>query len=63
MDYKYCSFLVCKRVHSALRFVEITEAKFKCHLSVGTARPVPRAVNKHYFARGGPINVPFMYIY
>ena len=24
-------------------------------------RPVPRALNKHYSARGGPINVSFMY--
>ena len=25
-------------------------------------RPVPRVLNKHYFARGGPIDVSFMYI-
>ena len=39
---------------------EILQAKVKCHLSVGPARPVPRALNKHYSARGGPINVSFM---
>ena len=41
---------------------EISRAKVICHLSVGPARPVPRALNKHYSARGGPINVSFMYI-
>ena len=40
---------------------DILQAKVKCHLSVGPARPVPRALNKHYFARGGPITVSFMY--
>ena len=41
---------------------EILQAKVKCLLSVGSARPVPRALNKHYSARGGSINVSFMYI-
>ena len=41
---------------------EVLQAKVKCPLSVGPARPVPRALNKHYSARGGPINVSFMYI-
>ena len=40
---------------------EVLQAKVKCLLSVGPARPVPRALNKHYSARGGPINVSFMY--
>ena len=40
---------------------EILQAKVKCHLSVGPARPVPRALNRHYLARGGSINVSFMY--
>ena len=39
----------------------ILQAKVKCLLSVGPVRPVPRTVNKHYSARGGPINVYFMY--
>ena len=42
--------------------IEILQAKVKCLLSVGPARPVPRALNKHYYARGGPINLSFMYI-
>ena len=41
---------------------EVLQAKVKCLLSVGPARPVPRALNKHYSARGGPINISFMYI-
>ena len=41
---------------------EALQAKVKCHLLVGPARPVPRALNKHYSARGGPINVSFKYI-
>ena len=40
---------------------EILQAKVKCLLSVEPARPVPRASNKHYSARGGPNNVSFMY--
>ena len=42
--------------------LDILQAKVKCHLSVGPARPVPRALNKHYSPRGGPNNVSFMYI-
>ena len=41
---------------------EILQAKVKFHSSVELARPVPRALNKHYSARGGSINVSFMYI-
>ena len=41
---------------------EVLQAKVKCHLSVGPARPVPRALNKHYSARGVSIDVSFMYI-
>ena len=41
---------------------EVLQAKVKCLLSVGPARPVPRALTKHYSARGEPINVSFMYI-
>ena len=41
---------------------EVLQAKVKCLLSVGPVRPVPRALNKHYSARGGSINVSFMYI-
>ena len=39
---------------------EILQAKVKCHLLVGPARPVPRALNKLYSAHGGPIIVSFM---
>ena len=42
--------------------IEVLQAKVKCLLSVGPARPVPRALNKHYSARGGPSNVSFMFI-
>ena len=31
---------------------EILQAKVECLLSVGPARLVPRALNKHYFAHG-----------
>ena len=41
---------------------DILQAKVKCHLSVGPVRPIPRALNKHCSARGGSINVSFMYI-
>ena len=40
---------------------DILRAKVDCPISVGSARPVPRALNKHYSARGGPINVYFIY--
>ena len=53
--------LVINYIHRSGSF-EVLQAKVKCHLSVGLARPVPRALNKHYSARGGPINVSFMYI-
>ena len=36
---------------------EVLQAKVNCLLSVGPARPVPRALNKHYSARSGPIIV------
>ena len=41
---------------------EVLQAKVKSLLSVGPARLVPRALNKHYSARGGPIDVSFMYV-
>ena len=41
---------------------EILQAKVICLLVLGPARPVPRALNKHYSARGEPIKVSFMYI-
>ena len=53
--------LVMNYIHHSGSF-EILQAKVKCHLSVGPARPVPRALNKHYSARGGSINVSFVYI-
>ena len=52
--------LVINYIHHSGSF-EILQAKIKCHLSVGPARPVPRALNKHYSARGRPIDVSFMY--
>ena len=53
--------LVINYIHHSGSF-EILQAKVKCHLSVGPARPVPRALNKHYSARDGSINVSFVYI-
>ena len=41
---------------------EIIQAMVKCLFSVVPARPVPRALNKHYSARGGPNKVSFMYV-
>ena len=41
---------------------EMLQAKAKCLLSVWPARPVPRALNKHHSAHGGPIIVSSMYI-
>ena len=41
---------------------EVLQAKVKSLKSVGPARLVPRAINKHYSERGGPINVSFMSI-
>ena len=40
---------------------DILQAKVNCHMPVGPARAVPRALNKHYSARCGPISVSFMY--
>ena len=42
--------------------LEKLQAKIKCLLSVGPVRPDPRALNKHYFARGGSITVSFMFL-
>ena len=53
--------LVINYIHHSGSF-EVSQAKVKCLSSVGPARPVPRALNKHYTARGGPINVFFMLI-
>ena len=53
--------LLIDYIHHSGSF-EVLQAKVECLLSVGPARPVPRALNKHYSARGGPINVSFMYI-
>ena len=56
------SFLiVIDYIHYSDSF-EVLKAKVFCLLSVGPARPVPRALNKHYPARNGPIKVSFMYI-
>ena len=55
------SFLLVIDYNRYSGLFEVLQAKFKCHLSVGPARPVRRALNKHYSARGGPINVSFMY--
>ena len=52
--------LVIDYLHYSGSF-EILQAKVKCHILVGPARPVRRALSKHYSARGGPINVSFMY--
>ena len=41
---------------------DILQAKVKCLLSVGPLRPVPHALNKLYTARGGSINVSFMFV-
>ena len=53
--------LVIDYIHHSRSF-EVLQAKVKCHLSVGPARPVPHASNKQHSARGGLINVSFMYI-
>ena len=52
--------LLIDYIHHSGSF-DILQAKVECHLSVGPARPVPRVLNKHYSARGGPITVSFMY--
>ena len=51
--------LLIDYIHHSGSF-EVLQAKVKCHLSVGRAHPVQRALNKHYSARGGPITVSFM---
>ena len=51
--------LVIDYIHCYGSF-EVLQAKVKCHLSIAPARPVPRALTKHYSARGGPINVSLM---
>ena len=59
---KTVSFIITiDYIHRSASF-DILQAKVKCPLSVGPARPVSRALNKHYSARGGPIDVSFMYI-
>ena len=55
------SFLLIDFIHHSGSF-EVLQAKVKCHLSDRPARPVPRALNKRYSARGGAINLSFMYI-
>ena len=45
--------LVIEYFHHSGSF-ELLQVKVKCHLSVGPARLVPRALNKHYSASGGP---------
>ena len=62
MGYKYGFFHVINRLHSSFRFVWGITSQGKMPLSVGPVRPVPRALNKHYSARGGPINISFVYI-
>ena len=62
MGYNYYSILVSNRIHSSSRLVWGLQAKVKCHISVGPARLDPRALNKHYPARVGPISVSAMYI-
>ena len=61
MGYKYVSVLITNYTRYSGSF-EVLQAKVKCLLSVAPAHPVPRALNKHYPARGGSINVSFMYI-
>ena len=53
--------LLIDYIHHSGSF-EVLQAKVKCHLSVGPARPVPRALNKHYSVRGVSIIVFFTYI-
>ena len=54
-------WLATDYIHHSGSF-EVLQAKVKCLLLVGHAGPVPRALNKHYSALGGPNNVSFMYI-
>ena len=53
--------LLIDYIHHSGSF-EVLQAKVKCLLSVGPACSVPRALSKHYSARGVSINVSFMYI-
>ena len=53
--------LVIDYTHDSVYF-EVLQAKVKCHLSVGPARPVPCALNKQNSARPGPVIVSSMYI-
>ena len=53
------SLVLDYKQHSGM--FEILPANVKCLSSVGPARLVPRSLNKPYSARGGPINVSFMY--
>ena len=62
MGYKYGSLHVINRLHSSFRFVWGITSQSQMS-SLGRARATgPRALNKHYSARGGPIHVSFMYI-
>ena len=61
VTYTFPFLVLTDYIHHFCSF-EVLQAKVNCHLSVGPARPFPRALNKHYSARGGPINVSFMYI-
>ena len=63
MGYKYGSILVSNRLLHYSASFEILQAKVKCHISVGPARPVPRALNNHYSGCGGPINFIFHVFY
>ena len=62
MGYKYGSLHVINRLHSSFRFVWGITSQGQLS-SIGRARASgPRALNKHYSARGVSINVSFMYI-
>ena len=61
VTYTFPFLLVIDYTHYSGSF-EILQAKVKCPLSVRPARPVLRALNKHFSARGGPIGVSFMNI-
>ena len=58
---KFPFLLAIDYIHHSGSF-GILQAKVKRHLSAGPARPVPRDLNKHYSAIGGPINASFLYI-
>ena len=61
MGYKYGSLPVIIRLHSSFRFVRGITSQGQMSF-IGRARASgPRASNKHYSARGGPIIVSFMY--